>query len=96
MRNSYIVCYDISDDKRVRQMFKTMRQFGDHIQYSVFRCELSALERVRMIGKLREVIHNNEDQVLIIDIGPAPGRSDSCIESLGRPYTHPERHARVI
>jgi CRISPR-associated endonuclease Cas2 len=96
VRSAYIVCYDISDEKRVKQMFKTMRRFGDHLQFSVFRCELNPMERVKMIGDLRDVMNMNEDQVLIIDIGPAPGRSDRCIESLGRPYTHPERHAKVI
>ncbi len=32
MRNSYIVSYDISDDKRLRQVFKIVRGFGDHLQ----------------------------------------------------------------
>ena len=38
MRQSYLVCYDISDDKRLRKVFKTMRGYGDHLQYSVFEC----------------------------------------------------------
>ena len=35
MQYTYIVCYDICDDKRLRQVFKTMRSYGDHLQYSV-------------------------------------------------------------
>ncbi|HZT68334.1 MAG TPA: CRISPR-associated endonuclease Cas2, partial [Terriglobia bacterium] len=34
MRTSYLVCYDISDDKRLRKVHKVMRGFGDHLQYS--------------------------------------------------------------
>ena len=38
MRNTYLVCYDIRDDKRLRKVHKTMRDFGDHLQYSIFEC----------------------------------------------------------
>jgi CRISPR/Cas system-associated endoribonuclease Cas2 len=34
MRSSYLVSHDIADEKRVR--FKLMRDFGDHLQFSVF------------------------------------------------------------
>jgi hypothetical protein len=34
MRTSYLVCYDICDDKRLRKVFQTMRNYGDHLQYS--------------------------------------------------------------
>jgi CRISPR-associated endonuclease Cas2 len=41
MRISYLVCYDICDDKRLRKVFQTMRNYGDHLQYSVFECQLT-------------------------------------------------------
>jgi len=96
MRSSYIVSYDISDPKRLRKVFKTMLGFGDHIQLSVFRCELSAPDRVRMIAMLDSVIKHDEDQVLVIDIGPAPGRSDRCVKAVGKPYIPHERVAVVV
>ena len=30
MRNTFLVCYDIHDDKRLHRVFRTMRDFGDH------------------------------------------------------------------
>ena len=39
MRTSYLICYDICDDKRLRKVFQTMRGFGDHLQFSVFECQ---------------------------------------------------------
>ena len=42
MRASYLVCYDIADDKRLRKVFKLMRGFGDHLQFSVFECQFTA------------------------------------------------------
>ena len=40
MRNRYIVTYDITDDRRRTAVYKCLRGFGDHLQYSVFRCDL--------------------------------------------------------
>jgi len=96
MRNAYIVSYDICDDKRLRKVFKAMHGFGSRMQYSVFRCELSQADKVRMIAKLDPLIHHVEDQILIVDIGPAPGRSDECVESLGRKPLTIERTPVVV
>lgn len=68
MRNSYLVSYDISDQKRLRRMFKTMRGFGDHLQYSVFRCDLSPQERVLLMEAITPIINHRDDQVLIVDL----------------------------
>jgi CRISPR-associated protein Cas2 len=96
MRNVYVVCYDISDPKRLRRVYMAMRGFGDHIQLSVFRCELSSRERAEMIAVLTPIIDQDVDQVLIIDVGTAEGRGQAVFEALGRSYTGPERHAIVV
>lgn len=44
MRRSYLVCYAVTDDKRLRRVFRTMRDWGDHLQYSVFECQLTAAD----------------------------------------------------
>lgn len=96
MRSVYLVTYDVCDPKRLRLVFRAMRGFGQHLQYSVFRCELSARELVDMSTALEFLIKHDEDQVLIVDLGPAEGRATSCIRSLGQPYTCPQRHAVVV
>ena len=96
MRKLYLVTYDVCDDKRLRKVFKTMRGFGDHVQYSVFLCDLADRERVKMAAALEREIHHREDQVLIVDLGPAEGRGAECIESLGRAFVPAERVAVVV
>jgi CRISPR-associated protein Cas2 len=86
MRISYLVCYDISDEKRLRKVFKTMRNYGDHLQYSVFECQLTSTDLIRCRAELAEIIHHDEDQVLFVDLGPAEGRGDRVITALGKPY----------
>lgn len=84
MRIRYIVSYDICDPKRLRRVFRTMKGFGDPLQLSVFRCDLSASERVLLIEAITKVINHREDQVMIIDIGPVDGRGQDRIETIGR------------
>jgi CRISPR-associated protein Cas2 len=87
MRTSYLICYDICDDKRLRTVYNTMRNFGDHLQYSVFECQLTETDLTRCRNQLSEIIHHQEDQVLFINLGPAEGRGDRVITSLGKPYS---------
>jgi len=87
MRISYLVCYDISDEKRLRRVFKIMRNYGDHLQYSVFECQLTPADLARCKADLSAVIHHTEDQVLFVNLGPAEGRGDRVITALGRPYS---------
>lgn len=87
MRNTYLVCYDISDDLRLRKVHKTMRGFGDHLQYSVFECQLTRTDLARCRHLLSEIINNREDQVLFVDLGPVEGRGDRVITALGRSYS---------
>lgn len=86
MRRSYIVSYDICDEKRLRRVFRICRDYGDHLQYSVFECRLSAAERVELEAKLSKVMNLREDQVLFIDLGPAELRGDTVITALGTAY----------
>ncbi len=96
MRNSYIVAYDICEEKRLRKVFQTMRNYGDHLQYSVFECQLTPTDLVRCRGELSSIIHHQEDQVLFIDLGPAEGRGDRVITALGKPYTNVDSPCIVV
>lgn len=96
MRQTYVVAYDVSDPKRLRKVFKTLKGYGDHIQLSVFRCELTHRALVELRAKLGDVIHHGEDQVLFVDIGPEEGRASMSISSLGRAYKPPQRSAVVV
>lgn len=96
MRRRLLVTYDISDEKRLRRVFKIMKGFGLHIQLSVFECELSQREQAMMEAELNKEINHKEDQVLIVDLGPAHQRDAGQIRSLGRPYGPLVRKVIVI
>lgn len=87
MRTTFLVCYDITDDKRLRQVFKTCRNYGDHLQYSVFECDLDAMEKLRFETELNQIIDHEKDQVLFVSLGPTEGRGDRVITALGINYS---------
>ena len=86
MRITYLVCYDIADDKRLRRVFKLCKNHGDHLQFSVFECDLSATEKVRFETALKDIIDSTKDQVMFVRLGPSEGRGDRVISAIGIPY----------
>ena len=96
MRQRYIVTYDICEQKRLRQVFKVLKGYGEHLQFSVFRCDLSKMSLISLKVDLNAMIHSKEDQVLIIDVGPTEGRGEEVFESLGRAYIDSGRKPNVL
>jgi len=84
MRRLYIVAYDISHPKRLRRVFRTLKGYGQHLQFSVFRCDLTPSQRLQLAAKLGETIEHTEDQVMFVDLGPSEGRAHSIVY-LGKP-----------
>jgi CRISPR-associated protein Cas2 len=69
-RRIYLCTYDVSDDKRRNKLFEVLKDHGEHVQFSVFLCSLTASEVRRLGSMAAEIIHHDEDQLLVIDIGP--------------------------
>ena len=69
MRRCYLVCYDIRDPKRLRNVHKVLKGYGESWQYSVFFCGLREIDRVRLQSDLEAEMHLREDQVIILDLG---------------------------
>ncbi len=99
MRNyvyRYIVSYDITSDDRRTALFQTLKGFGEHIQYSVFSCELNDTSLMKLQSKVAEIIQHDLDQVLFFDLGPVDGRGGTCITAIGKSYGGRSRRACVL
>lgn len=95
-RITYLVCYDICNDRRLKKVFKVCRNYGNHLQYSVFECDLTPRERTKLERELKDIIHHDVDQVLFVSLGPAEGRGDRVISSLGLPYARLDAPCYVV
>lgn len=83
MRSRYLLCYDVRDDKRLRHAAKVAEAFGYRLQYSVFLCDLSDVERIRLETRLRGVLELSVDNVMLVDLGPANSASEQRLRWLG-------------
>jgi len=85
-RRHYLVTYDIADDRRRSRLFERMMAEGDHAQYSVFFCEMNRAEHAQLRADIRQIIHDRDDQVLLLDLGKATQPLGDGLEVMGSPY----------
>ncbi|MCK9183548.1 MAG: CRISPR-associated endonuclease Cas2 [Fibrobacteraceae bacterium] len=91
-----MVTYDITDEKRLKKVFKVMKDYGDHLQFSVFLCDLNEIEKIRMESAIRSFMNEKSDQVLIVDLGIASRQVDEeSFYALGRPLAFQPR-AKIV
>ena len=55
-----VVSYDIKDDRRRGKIFKTLKNFGQWVQFSVFECDLTKTDYIRMRDRLEKKINAEE------------------------------------
>lgn len=60
----YVVCYDITDDKRRNRVMKALKDFGRRVQYSVFECSTEKQHYLRLKARLSAILHTDEDSVV--------------------------------
>jgi len=82
-RRRYLVAYDIREDKRLRRVHKTMKGYGWSLQYSVFICDLDAMELLAMRTDLGDIIHHALDSIVIVDLGAPKERGSECFQFMG-------------
>jgi len=71
-----LVCYDIADDDRRKDVADVLLGLGPRVQMSVFECRVRGGDAVKqLVGRLTELIDPLEDQIRIYNLGarlPAP------------------------
>ena len=96
MRRCYLVCYDIRHPKRLRRVFRVMKGYGEHWQFSVYFCVLKDIDRVRLQSDLEEEMNLKEDQVMILDLGPNEEEAREAAAVLGQPLPQADSGIVVI
>ena len=96
MKIRYMVCYDISDSKRLQKVHKKIKGYGEPIQYSVFCCDLTASEKTILWSALHQLINQREDQIMFLNLGNSMSQRAENMETLGRALTIREQKFAVI
>lgn len=59
----YLICYDISDNRRRTKVSKLLEAYGIRIQKSVFEATLTPPQFRKLQGKLQKLIDGNCDRL---------------------------------
>lgn len=60
---SYLVCYDITDDRDRSRVARLLERYGERVQYSVFEVHLGRPEQLAAIEQeLREILAASEGE----------------------------------
>ncbi len=78
----WLICYDVHDPVRLRRCAKLMEGAGQRMQYSVFRCWLTATAMQRLRWELTEVL-DPEDEVLMIPL------CSRCVDGMQTTHSSP-------
>jgi len=70
-----LVSYDISDNKRRNKIAKTLLDYGERVQYSVFECNLNQKLQNTLEKELKKIINAEKDSIRIY-----PMRADSAAQ----------------
>lgn len=95
-RRRWLVAYDIRDDVRLRRVHDIVRSYGDRLQYSVFLCDLTAVEKLSLKTDLREVVNQHQDSVAFIDLGEPDRPGSAAIEFMGTSLPMPKDGPAII
>ncbi len=70
MEHFYIICFDIFNKKRLRQVAIQMENYGQRIQYSVFECHLNEENLNKLKQQLKQIIEPTKDHIRYYHLCP--------------------------
>lgn len=62
---TYVICYDIPDDRRRNKVAACLEDFGDRVQYSVFEAVLPRRLFDKLLLRLRDIVDPDDDSLAI-------------------------------
>ena len=61
----FVIAYDIVNTKRRNKVAKVLLNYGTRVQYSVFECRITKIQRTEICDKICEIIDSKLDLVNI-------------------------------
>lgn len=91
MSHFIIICFDIANDRRRRQVAKILEDHGLRVQFSVFECHLKTSELNHLKQELGAEIDEFEDHIRYYSLCHKD-ESAVIVDGRGRITTDPEFH----
>jgi CRISPR-associated protein Cas2 len=85
-----VVAYDIPDDKRRREVFRCLKNFGDPRQRSVFECWVSPYTLTTLQRELAWILEFREDSVRCYLL------CEQCEKRVAAQHRRPPGHSEAV
>ena len=59
----WVVCFDISDDKKRKKIGDMLEEFGVRVQRSVFEIEITDTKLKKLLQKFEDMVDKKEDSI---------------------------------
>ena len=66
----FVLCYDISDKKRLQKLHRLITNHLIQVQYSVYYGEVSTEDMDTLIKDIQKIIHKTQDDVRVYETQP--------------------------
>jgi len=70
LKEFYLVCYDISDERRLSRVAKIMEDYGTRVLYSIFECYITPKEFDKMKSAVEKEMDPLDDRVRYYKLCP--------------------------
>jgi CRISPR-associated protein Cas2 len=59
----FVISYDVPEDKRRTKIHKILKSYGQWMQFSLFECDLTEKEYVKLRSRLDKLIKPEQDSI---------------------------------
>jgi CRISPR-associated protein Cas2 len=80
---TYLIAYDITEDRRRTNIANTLGAHGNRIQFSVFLVDARPARLIRLKDALCSIIDPSTDSIVVCDLGPTKSANGPMIEFIG-------------
>ncbi|MEW6097555.1 MAG: CRISPR-associated endonuclease Cas2 [bacterium] len=63
-----VISYDVLDDKRWLKISKILESYGKRVQFSVFECNLTQSQLIKLQERIKKVVVTKEDSVRFYEL----------------------------
>jgi CRISPR-associated protein Cas2 len=78
-----VASYDIPNTRRRTQVMKCLKDFGRHVQFSVFECDLTPPQLEQLRQRLRPLLHPPMDNVRLYFLSEDDARKTEVLSGKG-------------
>jgi len=64
----YVIVYDVKDDKRRTNIFKTLKEYASSVQYSVFEGYIAREDLIKLKHRLKKQLNEKEDSICLYSL----------------------------